>query len=158
MNVWSISNFIRRSSIISNYLSSPIRIIDRSISRNRLISWSSILQKYADPAGTIATYPLSSSLFVPLENYHLVTILGAAPSITYPRGQACARHSLLCASISLHSPLSRLLIPFFSFALAFLLNCARGIAWFHSINRLFVKRGIVSTISERLAQARKRAN
>lgn len=115
MNVWSISNFIWRSSIISNYLSSPIRIIDRSISRNRLISWSSILQKYADPAGTIATYPLSSSLFVPLENYHLVTILGAAPSITYPRGQACARHSLLCASISLHSPLSRLL--FLSFPL-----------------------------------------
>lgn len=68
-----------------------------------------------DPAGTIATYPLSSSLFVPLENYHLVTILGAAPSITYPRGQACARHSLLCASISLHSPLSRLL--FLSFPL-----------------------------------------
>lgn len=110
---------------MSNYLSSPIRIIDRSISRNRLISWSSILQKYADPAGIIAAYPLSSSLFVPLENYHLVTILGAAPSITYPRGQVCARHSLLCASISLHSPLSRLLFlsfpllsRFFSIALA----------------------------------------
>lgn len=41
-----------------------------------------------------SAYAISSFLFVPLENYHLVTILGAAPSITYPRGQACARHSL----------------------------------------------------------------
>lgn len=125
---------------MSNYLSSPIRIIDRSISRNRLISWSSILQKYADPAGIIAAYPLSSSLFVPLENYHLVTILGAAPSITYPRGQVCARHP------------SRY-IPPFRFFFSFLFLCSRVSSQLRSRDRmislnLFVKRGIVSTISE----------
>lgn len=99
-----------------------------------------------------AAYAISSSPFVPLENYHLVTILGAAPSITYPRGQACARHSLRVHPSRYIPPFkaapSIRLWSFSSFALAFLLNCTRGIAWFHSIKSFFVKRGIISTISE----------